>query len=100
MTFPLTEPLTPKAREALCASIRLWADKGNHRGAVGCPLCRRYHDYWCEGCPVSAVTHDICCRGTPYDQWSKTPGAKSVRIAELDFLLSILIQDRKLRELS
>ncbi len=105
MTFPLTEPLTPQAHEALCVSIRIWAHKGNHGGASGCPLCRLYHAAWCEGCPVSVVTHNVGCRGTPYVKWEHVKWGhrecdeRSARIAELDFLLSILIQDRKLRGL-
>ncbi len=102
---PLLKPLTPKARGALCESIRIWADKGNRNGVFGCPLCKWYHCYHCYnnnccfGCPISEVSQNIGCRGTPYDRWDWGDRSTSVRIAELEFLLSILIQDRKLRGL-
>lgn len=102
MTYhDLTEPLTNKARKALCASIANWSYRVNSSYKT-CPLCCIYHVSYtgprlyesCEGCPVKMVTKQPFCRGTPYENCFDY----DYRINELEFLLSILIQDRKFRK--
>lgn len=103
--YNLTEPLTDKARKDLCASIVNWSYRINN-DVSGCPLCRVYHlnykicrniDLACDGCPVKMVTKKSFCKGTPYDM-GYFDKSDDYRINELEFLLSILIQDRKLRK--
>lgn len=103
--LPLTKPLTATARRALCASIRKWSLSINRYGTLNCYLCWEFHtdhqseNPCCFGCPVMEVSGQRFCQGTPYWYGDLSyQDSESYRINELDFLLSILIQDRKLRK--
>lgn len=100
-----------RTREALEGSINKWqaivAGTEYDQGSYNCPLCHLFNhhasDPTCVGCPVATATGMVGCDGTPYETfcehstngYARSPSAKRVARAELDFLISLRPADNK-----
>ena len=73
--------MTPKARNALEASIVKWEQLAGGKSSYipTCALCTEFQDNYelegvsyengCGGCPVQAHSGESCCIKTPFDAW-------------------------------